>query len=285
MSGHSRLRVGGWVGGSDETSDDAVAHDLPADGDHLVIDAEPVGTVTEAWQPSRVPDPDAGLAGDDDAGPYRGRRRLIGERRSPARLRRVAIAAVAVGTLLVGTSAVVVGLRLADRQTQLAPPPSPDGVNGDADQERQGLDPSASPGPSPSPSPSPTDPPVQSFFEAESAELGSHAQVDRFDGAAGGQVVKLSGNPNGTFLVFPDVTVVDSGQYEVVIGYFAEHDRVGAVSVGGGSTAEVTFPGRGEGGGIGSITVSVQLASGANTIQVSSAGGAPLSIDGIVISG
>lgn len=266
-----------------------MAHDPPADGEPPpageppVIDAEPVGTITEAWQPSPVPDPDAGLAGDDDAKPYRGRRRLISPRRSPARLRRVAIGALAAGTLLVGTSAVVLGLSLADRQAQPASPGLADRGAG-ADQQRPGLDQTAPPTPSPSVSPSPGDPPEQRFFEAESAELGSHARVDRFDGAAGGQVVRLTGNAAGTFLVFPDVAVVDSGQYEVVIGYFAERDRVGAISVSGGSPAEITFPGRGEGGGIGSVTAPVRLAAGTNTILVSSTGGAPLSIDAIAIN-
>jgi hypothetical protein len=286
MRSDSGLRVGGWVRGSEDESGDELMPDPVTDSTHPVIDAEPLGTVTEAWQPAAVPDPDAAVDGDDDSGAYRGRRRLVDASRPSARVRRLAVAAVAVGTLLVGTS-VLVGLLLSDRETQLAPPPTPDGVNAspDGDLGRLGIAPTASPGPSTSPTPSPTDPPVQTSYEAEAAGLGSHAQVADFDGAAGGQVVRLSGNRDGTFVSFTGVTAVDSGRYEVTIAYFCDQDRSGAVSVNGGSSASVNFPSRGEGGSIGSVTVSVDLASGGNTIQVSSPGGAPLSIDQIVVSG
>jgi hypothetical protein len=286
MTGDNRLRVGGWVRGSDDTSGDGLELTPVTDGTHPVIDAEPLGTVTEAWQPAEIPDPDATVAGDDDAGPYRGRRRLVGMPQAPARLRRVAVAAVTVGTLLVGTS-VLVGLFLADRETQLAPPPTPDGVGPDGDLGRLGIAPTTSPGlsPPPTPSPSPANPPVQTSYEAEAAALGSHAQVDGFDSAAGGEVVRLSGNRDGTFVRFNGVIVVDSGQYELAIGYFCDQDRTGAVSVNGGSPVAVSFPSRGEGGSVGWVSVSVELGSGENTVQVSSSGGAPLSIDRIVVTG
>jgi hypothetical protein len=288
MTGDSRLRVGRWVLGSEYDSGDLLAVSPVTDGGHPVIDAEPVGTVTDAWQPAEIPDPDAAAVGDDD-GPYQGRRRLTDPPRPPARLRRVAVAAVAVGGLLVGTS-VLAGLLVPDRETQLSPPPTPEGVDAspDSDLSRLGNAPTASPSPSPTPSPStpPTAPPVSSAsFEAEGAGLGSHAQVVAFDGAAGGQVVRLSGNRDGTFVSFSGVTAVDSGRYELTIAYFSDQDRSGTVSVNGGSSFSVTFPSRGEGGSIGSVTVSVDLAAGDNAIDVSSSGGAPLSIDRIVVTG
>jgi hypothetical protein len=303
MTANGRLRVGGWISGSDgpEYMDDSgpltgeivvdattpLSGTQPPDGAGLIDVPEPFGYRATANQRLDRMDPDTAVDGDDDSA-YRGRRRAGDRPRRAVLLRRASIAAVAVGVLLVGTS-VLARLLGSDSgpEPQLGPPPTLPQVDPTADSElgELGVAPSGSPVPSGSAPPS-TEPPAQaSSFEAEDAERGSHGQVVAFDGASGGQVVRLNGNRDGTFVQFPGVSVSEAGRYELTVFYFSDQSRTAGIAVGDGSPEFVTFPSRGEAGDIGSVALGVQLAAGANTVVIGTDGGAPLSIDRITVTG
>lgn len=333
-SADSRLRIGGWVRGPAHVPDgaagdampgdampgDVPAGDAPAYGAHtgdVQNDGRPLGTgewssdsdplsgrggpfgadrwfgdAGESSLDAPAPAPEAGT--ENDAGAYRGRRRLVVPARwgAPWRRKRIAAAAVlAVGALLLGTGVLATLLR-TDPVTPPAPPPTPaheagQGPGGGTD--RRGQAPTASPVSSPVSTPEatkePTPPPVRTrSYEAEAAEPGSHGQTVSMDGASGGQVVRLSGNSDGTFVRFPDVRVDESGRYELTVFYFCEQTRTGTISVNDESHTSVTFPARGE-DGIGSVAATVDLAAGANVIWIGTPGGAPLSLDRITVDG
>jgi hypothetical protein len=306
MTRNGRLRVGGWISESDgpEYLDDSgpltgeivvdattpLSGTQPADGAGLIDVPEPFGYRATANQGLDGMDPDTTVDGDDD-GAYRGRRRYAASDR-PRRAglqRRVSIVAVAVGVLLVGTS-VLARLLGSDSgpELQLGPPPTLPQADPSADSElgQRGAAPSGSPVPSGSAAPSPTDPPVQALsFEAEAAERGSHGQVVALDGASGGEAVRLSGNRDGTFVQFADVSVAEAGRYELIVFYFSDQTRTAGIAVGDAAPEFVNFPSRAEAGTVGSVTLGVQLGAGANTVVIGTDGGAPLSIDRITVSG
>jgi hypothetical protein len=295
MTGNSRLRVGGWTSASDDPEylDDSG----PLTGEIMVDAAAPVNGAEPPAGPERpgpaggdrdltgvlVISPEAEADGDGDGG-YRGRRRAADPPRRAVLQRRGSIAAVAVGVLLVGTS---VAARLlgsdSGPEPQLGPPPTPPQADPSAGSELGQL---GTAPPSAAPTPSPTDPPVQILsFEAEAAERGSHGQVVALDGASGGEAVRLNGNRDGTFVQFSGVSVGEAGRYELTVFYSSDQSRTAGIAVGDGSPEFVTFPSRGGAGDIGSVTLGVQLAAGANTLLIGTDGGAPLSIDRITVTG
>jgi hypothetical protein len=296
----------GWSGESADYPDAGFYEDA---GQYQEV--EPPGLAGADPPEALPPDPDAlPDAADDETAAYEGRRRradqpsgLFRLRRlvwsrlviRPRRLfrlrplirpRRVAIAAVAVGLLLVGIG-VAARLLTADPVSLVGPPPTPPPAPDSPDETaRLGDAPSASPVPSPPPtSTSPPEEPTAVSFEAEAAEPGSHGQVVPLAGASGGQAVKLSGARDGTFVQFSGVSVATSGSYDLTIFFAAEQDRAGAISVGDGSPASVTFPSPGGEGTLGAVTVPVQLAAGDNTLVIGTSGGAPLFVDQITITG
>jgi hypothetical protein len=191
-----------------------------------------------------------------------------------------------VGGLLLATSllALLLGSGGPPAPPLPAPPtgpvrlaPSPDGLP-----DRLGTPPTAARSPAAT---SDRPPALAGAYEAEAAEPGSHAQVTSLTGASGGQVVRLTGNRNGTFVQFSGVTVGQPGRYTLTVFYAAEQRHTGTVAVNDGAAVPVTFPATGGAGGIGSVTLPVELAGGGNTIWISSAGGAPLSLDQITVSG
>jgi hypothetical protein len=304
MTRHDRLRVGGWVSESDnpEYVDDSgpltgeimvdattpLSGTEPANGAGLIDVPDPFGYRATANLDRDWMDPDTAVDGDDDSA-YRGRRRADDRPRRAVLQRRASIVAVAVGVLLVGTS-VLARLLGSDSgpEPQLGPPPTAPQADPTAASElgELGVAPSGSPVPSGSAAPPPTEPPLLTLsFEAEAAERGSRGQVVGFDGASGGQVVRLNGNRDGTFVQFPGVSVSEAGRYELTVFYFSDQSRTAGIAVGDGSPEFVTFPSRGEAGDIGSVTLGVQLAAGANTVVIGTDGGAPLSIDRITVTG
>jgi hypothetical protein len=242
--------------------------------------------------PGHHPDSGAGPAewdGGAEAGVYQGRRRAG---RPAAWSRRVAVAAVAavtMGVLLVGVG--MLGQALQPGPAPLPAPPTPpllEDPSPEGGPDRLGTAPTGSPA-SPGASATPTGtggPAGSASFEAERAQVGSHGQVTSLAGASGGQVVRLNGRADGTFVQFTGVTVAEPGGYRLTVFYFSEQRRTGTVVVNGGSPEPVTFPARGAGGGTGSVSLSVELAGGGgNTIRIATDGGAPVSVDRITIGG
>jgi hypothetical protein len=195
---------------------------------------------------------------------------------------RLAIAGVAVGVLLLSMG---VSARILLTGPDTDPPVSPGGVA--TSPVASGRLGSAAPTLAASASASPSGPPETTVVsvEAEAAEVGSHGQVVSVSGASGGDAVKLSGNRSGTFVRFSGVQVATAGAYRLTIGYFAELDRTGAVTVNGDpDTAQVVnFPSRAA-GTVGEVVIDVRLAAGGNEVLVGSSGGAPLFLDGITLT-
>jgi hypothetical protein len=213
---------------------------------------------------------------------YQGRRRA--GRPVAAWSRRAAGAALAVGVglLLVATGLLVQALQSGPAPLPAPPTPLPQlAPSPEAGPDRLGAAPNGSPAPA---SATPTGDPGPSLTgsaEAEAAEIGSHAQVTSLAGASGGQAVRLSGNRDGTFVEFTGVTVPAAGRYQLTVFYAAEQRRTGTVTVNGEPAGSVTLPAV---DGIGSVSVSVELAAG-NTVRIGTAGGAPVWLDRITVSG
>jgi hypothetical protein len=161
-------------------------------------------------------------------------------------------------------------------------PPLPAPTSPDLDPDRRAIGPTGAPS---SPPPDTASLPVLvAALEAEAAEPGSHGQVTALTGASGGQVVRLSGRPDGTFVEFTGVTVPEPGRYQLTVFYSSEQDRDGSVTVNGGGPAAVTFGSTGA-GGISTVSLTVELAGDGNTILIGTAGGAPVSLDQITLTG
>jgi hypothetical protein len=265
MAGDSRLRIGGWVLGSRGDRDDESGVSAGAPDDDRP-------DVREATSEAEV---------DPDAAGYAGRHRQSAGARPAVRLRAVSIAAVSVGVLLVGTG--VAARLLGPGSDSLAPPPSPpEVVVASPHGQLDGLGERRTPTSSQSASPS-VQAPETVAQEAEDAELGDHAQVVSLDGASAGQAVRLSGAESGRFVRFTTVAPV-SGSYDLTVFYVTEQAKAGALSVNDESPIGFTFEPGGEAEAPGSVTVSVELAAGENTVLVGSSGGTPMFLDRIAIA-
>jgi hypothetical protein len=286
-----RLRIGGWVHWPGTTPDEQLTAELPA-GDAPT--AELAGgpdwrTSGDPWEADPWPsDPADGTwsdhapGADAEAAGYQGRRRRA--RRPGVTGRRAALAALAVGGLLVATSVLAQQLGPGPTPPPLPAPPTPPlrlAPSPDGTPDRLGTPPTGARSPAPS---SDRPPVLAGSYEAEAAEPGSHGQVTSLAGASGGQVVRLSGNRSGTFVQFTGVTVGTPGRYRLTVFYATEQRRTGTIVVNDGPPASVTFPSTVAAGGIGSVSVPVELTGGGNTIWIGSAGGAPLSLDQITLS-
>jgi hypothetical protein len=313
MSGTNRLRIGGWVrwpdrSPADRAADHPLADHYPGEdrppGDHASGGDYPAGeavtaelAVSPGWNGDSGPEwpevesepwptgPDGEAGTDLERGGHHRRRRAsrLGTAGWP---RRAAVAAVAVGGLLVGTG-VLAQVLGPDQPAPLPAPPTPPLRPGPDPLVRTA--PTGSPGPTrvPSPSAEPTltpAPVLAEGYEAEAAELGSHGQVISLSGASGGQVVRLSGRRDGTFVQFTGVTVPEPGGYRLTVFYASEQPRTATVVVNDGSPQSVSLTGDGAGVEVSAVSLRVELASGGNTIWIGTAGGAPVALDQIEVS-
>jgi hypothetical protein len=247
-----------------------------------------------------LPDPEAGVRGDDGAGSgrYRGRRRLVTGTRA-AKWGTAAVVA-AVGVVLVGSGVLArslsspVTLPVLPSSPPASVSPSPVVVTSGPGVSQLGTapTPTSSPTPSPPPAPPPAEPPPQPepepapaptsadpddppqpvtvSFEAEDAELSGGVVVQARSNASGGEVVDLRGGSPGFFVRFPDVTVDTAGDYQLILNYANDDsccETVARVVVNDGSAVVVEFPPP-PGNSIGSVSVTVALAAGDNTILV-----------------
>jgi hypothetical protein len=301
MADESRLRVGGWV----RARGDVPGQGVPGDPlERAAFDPEnPDYPYEEVDGPTAAIDPTTTDPGSDG---YRGHRRMDDER---VTMRRLFAIAIMVGALLIGVG--LIGRSLApDPVTLPNPPVTPEGSDEPVDPTggiaRLGPAPTGSPTASPAPEPPPTPPddggptdgpgpmpptpttppttPPIASYEAESASLGGHTKLVSLDAASGGEVVEFtSGSPRAS-LEHSGVAVGGSGQYRLTIHYFGAQDRRVEVAINGGPVATVSLPSPADPKTPATVTLSVELAGGANTVRISNGDGPGVRIDRITIA-
>jgi len=136
--------------------------------------------------------------------------------------------------------------------------------------------PSRSPSKSPraSTSPSPAAPPASStsgttsgVYEAEAAGNGRSSQmaIRSVAGASGGRVV--TGVGNGRMLSFTGIDVARTGDYAVTVAYLSADARRCSVGL-GRDWDQFTFPASGGSERVATMTLTLQLHAGRNTVEI-----------------
>jgi Alpha galactosidase A/NPCBM-associated, NEW3 domain of alpha-galactosidase/Alpha galactosidase C-terminal beta sandwich domain len=112
-----------------------------------------------------------------------------------------------------------------------------------------------------------TPPPSATSYEAESPAntLAGGAVLQSCSTCSGGQKVGFVGN--GGTLTINGVTAATSGSYRVTIAYCSGDPRPAMVSVNGGTPQPLSFPSTGSFSTVGTMTVSLPLTAGTNTIE------------------
>ncbi|GAA2390467.1 hypothetical protein [Dactylosporangium salmoneum] len=104
------------------------------------------------------------------------------------------------------------------------------------------------------------------IIEAEAPGNGRSGQMSVRDvpGASGGRVV--TGVGNGHALQFAGVDVARRGEYKVTVAYLSTEQRQCYLGV-GWQWLSVTFPASGGSGTVATVTVTMQLQAGRNTVE------------------
>ncbi|GAA3439248.1 beta-L-arabinofuranosidase domain-containing protein [Kutzneria kofuensis] len=128
-------------------------------------------------------------------------------------------------------------------------------------------------------------PPQGNSYEAEAGgnTLGGQAAVRSSSGASGGALVGYVGNGTANYLRFNNVTAT-AGAHRITVYYASGEDRSIAISANGGAATTVGTPNSGGWDTVGSVTATLTLVAGANTILITNAGGWAPDIDRIVVS-
>jgi alpha-galactosidase len=105
-------------------------------------------------------------------------------------------------------------------------------------------------------------------YEAEAASLAGGAKAAACSGCSGGQKAGFVGN--GGTVTFTNVNVPTAGRYQVTLVYCdgSTTGRQAVVSVNGGTGQTVTFTPTGSFNTPGSVTVTLNLNAGTNTVQL-----------------
>jgi hypothetical protein len=129
-------------------------------------------------------------------------------------------------------------------------------------------------------------PPSSSSYEAEAGgnTLAGQAAVRSSASASGGALVGYVGNGAANYLQFNNVTGGVAGSHQLTISYASGENRSATVSVNGGAATTVNTPSTGGWDTIGSVTVTVKLNAGANTVRLGNSGGWAPDFDRIVVS-
>jgi hypothetical protein len=126
-------------------------------------------------------------------------------------------------------------------------------------------------------------PPAGTSYEAEAGTLGGQAAVRSSSGASGGALVGYVGNGTANYLQFNNVNAT-AGAHQVTIFYASGAARSLTASVNGGTATNVNTPSTGGWDTIGSVTATLTLAAGTNTIRIANPTGWAPDIDRIVVT-
>ncbi len=129
-------------------------------------------------------------------------------------------------------------------------------------------------------------PPVGTSYEAEAGgnTLGGQAAVRSSAGASGGALVGYVGNGTANYLQFNNVQAAAAGSRRVTVYYASGANRSMTIGVNGGTATTVSTPSTGGWNTIGSITVTLTLAAGTNTVRFGNPTGWAPDFDRIVVS-
>jgi len=115
-------------------------------------------------------------------------------------------------------------------------------------------------------------PPSGRSFEAEAGgnTLSRQAAVRSSAAASGGALVGFVGNGTANYLQFNNVQsgTGAAGAYPVTVYYASGENRSTTISVNGGAATTVSTPGTGGWNTVGSVSVTLTLNAGANTIRL-----------------
>jgi len=128
-----------------------------------------------------------------------------------------------------------------------------------------------------------TPPPSGTSYEAEAATLAGQAAVRSSSGASSGAVVGYVGNGTANYLQFNNVNAT-VGSHQVSVFYAAGEARSLTVSVNGGTAVSASAPSTGGWDTVGSVTLTLTLVAGANTVRIGNSSGWAPDIDRIVVS-
>lgn len=135
--------------------------------------------------------------------------------------------------------------------------------------------PTSTPGPTgtPAPTPAATSTPTPgggtAYYEAEAANntLAGAAVVTNEPSCSGGKKVGYLGNGSNNYLIFNGVNVTSGGSYTLTIYYLSAETRTYYLGVNGGSGPAVICNSSGGWSTVGTITTTVALNTGNNTIK------------------
>jgi DUF1680 family protein len=127
-----------------------------------------------------------------------------------------------------------------------------------------------------------TPPPAGTSYEAEAATLAGQAAVRSSSGASSGAVVGYVGNGTANYLQFNNVNTT-SGAHQLTVFYASGETRSLTVSVNGGTAVSASAPSTGGWDTVGSVTLTLTLAAGANTVRIGNTSGWAPDIDRIVV--
>jgi hypothetical protein len=121
-------------------------------------------------------------------------------------------------------------------------------------------------------------------YEAEAGgnTLGGQAAVRSSSGASGGALVGYVGSGSANYLQFNNVNAT-AGAHVVTIFYASGEARSLTASVNGGAAVSVSTPSTGGWDAVGSVSVTLTLAAGVNTIRLGSPSGWAPDLDRIVV--
>jgi hypothetical protein len=113
--------------------------------------------------------------------------------------------------------------------------------------------------------------------------FSGNARADGCEACSGGQKVRFIGNGPNHYLTMNDLTVAESGEYDLIIDYTLDGTRSFFVSVNGGDSFEVPVNGTSWAIPV-SVSVPVSLEAGANTIRFHNDAAHAPDLDRIVIA-
>ena len=149
--------------------------------------------------------------------------------------------------------------------------------------------PSSGPAPAPrvtrtNPAPVAPKPPVVTSYEAESPVNDlSGTRTFTCPGCSGGRKVGNIGGGKGTLDV-NDITATDGPATITLVYVNGEDTRVGQLSVNGGPSVSLSFPGTGGWSTVGTLTLTTRLRAGDNTLRLSGGRSPAPDFDRIVVS-
>jgi hypothetical protein len=141
--------------------------------------------------------------------------------------------------------------------------------------------------PTPTPTPSPTPGPFNLSIEAEASgnTLVGGATIESCAACSGGQDVAYMGyGTNNAYLIFNNVTVPATGQYTLTFYYLSDSARTADITINGNFVETVSFPSTGSFQTLGSLSITVTLQQGSNTIKFSNPSVRTPDLDRIVVS-